>query len=295
MKLTSNNMPQFPLYIVSKGRWEGRKTAKALIRQNVPFRIVVEAQEADHYAEVLGRERVLILDPQFQKDYDTFDNLGDSKSKGPGAARNFVWQHSMDLGFDFHWVMDDNISDFYRLDDNLKVPVTCGSAWRAMEEFVLRYENIAMAGPNYAMFVPRKAKVKAFIMNTRIYSCNLIRNSVPFRWRGRYNEDTDLSLRMLKSGWCTVQFNAFLQNKLPTQTVKGGNTEEFYAHEGTLAKSKMQVAMHPDISTLVKKYGRWHHDVDYTVFRNQGLIRRKDVTFSEKANEFGMTYNPSAT
>jgi hypothetical protein len=38
-----------------------------------------------------------------------------------------------------------------------------------------------------------------------------------------------------------VQFYAFLQYKLTTQTLKGGNTEAFYAEEGTLPKSKMLV------------------------------------------------------
>ena len=105
-----------------------------------------------------------------------------------------------------------------------------------------------MSGPNYFMFASRKTAVPPFVTNTRIYSCNLIRNDVPFRWRGRYNEDTDLSLRMLKAGWCTIQFNAFLQFKMSTQTVKGGNTADFYAVEGTGAKSAMIVALHPDVS-----------------------------------------------
>ncbi len=83
--------------------------------------------------------------------------------------------------------------------------------WSPNKDFVLRYENIAMAGPNYFMFAPRKRKHPPFSLNTRIYSCNLIRNDLPFRWRARYNEDTDLSLRMLKAGWCTVLFYVFLK------------------------------------------------------------------------------------
>jgi hypothetical protein len=126
-------------------------------------------------------------------------------------------------------------------------------------------------------------------MNTRIYSCNLIRNDVPFRWRGRYNEDTDISLRMLKAGWCTIQFNAFLQGKVATQTVKGGNTAEFYAREGTLAKSLMQVQLHPDVSRLVKKYGRWHHYVDYAPFKKNRLIRAKGVSAAAGVNDYGMS------
>ena len=66
------------------------------------------------------------------------------------------------------------------------------------------------------MFVPRKsADLPPFKANTRIYSCILIDNALPFRWRGRYNEDTDLSLRVLKAGLCTIQFNAFLRRRWP--------------------------------------------------------------------------------
>jgi hypothetical protein len=200
--------------------------------------------------------------------------------------------------------MDDNIRYFYRLNRNVKAPVACGEVLTAMEDFCDRYKNVAMAGPNYYMFAPQKIKVPPFVLNTRIYSCNLIRNEVPFRWRGRYNEDTDLSLRMLKAGWCTVQFNAFLQGKMPTQTIKGGNTKEFYdaegkkvagekyARDGTLAKSKMQVAMHPDVSKLVWRFGRWHHHVDYRPFKDNPMVRRDDLPTPRGVNDYGMKLKP---
>ena len=44
--------------------------------------------------------------------------------------------------------------------------------------------------------------------HSRIYSCNLIRTDIPYRWRGRYNEDTILSLDILRGGHCTLLFNA---------------------------------------------------------------------------------------
>jgi len=157
-----------------------------------------------------------------------------------------------------------------------------------MEDFVLRYKNVGMAGPDYAMFALSGSAQPPFILNTRIYSCNLIRNDIPFRWRGRYNEDTILSLDMLKAGWCTVQFNAFLQRKITTQQIKGGNTEAFYAKEGTLPKSQMQVAMHPDVSKLAYKFGRIHHYVDYRPFKKNKLIRRTDIEWPEGVNDYGM-------
>jgi hypothetical protein len=281
-------LPQFPLYIVSKGRWDTRLTAKALESINCPYYIVIEEQEHAQYSSVIDKSKILILDKKYQREYDTFDNLGDTKSKGPGAARNFAWDHSISTGFAWHWVMDDNIAWFGRLNRNFKILVSTPAIFRAMEDFCLRYENMAMAGPQYEMFVPRKSKVNPLIFNTRIYSCNLIRNDIPFRWRGRYNEDTDISLRCLKAGWCTVLFNNFLQKKIRTQLIKGGNTAEFYTKEGTLPKSRMQVAMHPDVSKLVWKFGRWHHVVDYSPFKQNKLILKDGISIPKEPNEYGM-------
>lgn len=280
--------PRFPLYIVSKGRHQSRLTARALEEMQVPYLIVVEEQERDAYAAVIDPAKVLVLDPAYQRDYDTFDDLGDSKSKGPGPARNFVWDHSIAAGHAWHWVMDDNIQDFYRLNRNSKIRMGDGTAFRCMEDFVLRYKNVAMAGPNYETFAARRQVLPPFAANTRIYSCNLIRNDLRYRWRGRYNEDTDLSLRMLKDGWVTIQFYAFLQKKIQTQVLKGGNTAEFYAREGTLAKSKMLVDMHPDVASLVWRFGRHHHHVDYRPFKKNRLVRRDDIEIPTGVDNYGM-------
>jgi hypothetical protein len=275
----------FPIYIVSKGRWEYIHTTKALEWMDVNYYIVVEKQEYDNYASVIDENKILILPKKYQDNYDTYDTLGNTKSKGPGAARNFAWDHSIKEGYDWHWVMDDNIRQFYRLNKNRGYRVKSPIFFRWMEDFILRYKNIGMAGPHYQKFVIFKNGYKPFIINTRIYSCNLIRNDVPFRWRGRYNEDTDLSLRMLKNKWCTIQFNAFLQDKITTQHVKGGNTKEFYAKEGTLDKSKMLVKMHPDVSKLVWKFNRWHHHVDYSEFKKFKPIKKEDIDIKKGSNE----------
>lgn len=282
------NNPQFPIYIPTKGRADSRLTIKALQSMGVEFTAVVEEQEFADYASVIPKKNILVLDKAYQRDYDTCDDLGSTRSKGPGPARNFIWDHSISLGFDWHWTMDDNIRSFRRYNKNNALICRDGHIFRAMEDFCLRYKNIAMAGPQYVMFVNERASHKPFTVNTRIYSCNLIRNDVPFRWRGRYNEDTILSLDMLKKKWCTVQFNAFLQDKMTTQTVKGGNTEEFYAKEGTVAKSTMQKRVHPDVSKLVIRFNRAHHHVDYRKFRKENILLLKDnVTIPDRVNNYG--------
>lgn len=280
--------PKYPLYIVSKKRADSRLTSKALEKMRVPYSVVIEQSDYEDYSKVIDPKKLLILPERYFDEYDVFDDLGRTKSTGPGPARNFAWDHSISKGYKWHWVMDDNIQGFFRLNNNLKVPVGCGANFRAMEDFCERYTNISMAGPNYFMFAPRKTKQPPFITNTRIYSCNLIRNDVPYRWRGRYNEDTDISLRMLKDGWCTVQFNAFLQYKITTQVLRGGNSDAFYDKEGTLPKSQMLVDMHPDVSEVVWKFGRWHHHVNYRPFKKNKLKRREDIDFPDVVNNFGM-------
>lgn len=283
-------IPKYPIYIVSKGRWRIRLTANALEDMKLSYYIVVEAQEYDEYMAVINPEfgTVLILDTKYLDEYETCDDLGSTKSKGPGAARNFAWAHAISLGVKRHWVMDDNMDGFYRLNRNKRIKVTDGTILRASEDFVDRYTNVPISGLNYRFFCEPTSKLPAFVKNTRIYSCLLIENDIPYRWRGRYNEDTDLSLRVLKDGLCTIQFNAFLCYKVGTQSMGGGNTEEFYAKEGTLPKSKMLEDLHPDCAYVMWKFNRWHHHVDYTRFKSTKLIKCPNITIQHGVDEYGM-------
>jgi hypothetical protein len=264
----------------------------------VPHYIVIEPQDEENYENALDHFGIrpyvtLLVAP--------FSNHGD----GPGRARNWAWDHSISIGAKAHWVLDDNISDFYRLHENKRIRVESGAIFKAAEDFVDRYENVPISGFQYRFFIAPNSKYPPFVANTRIYSCLLIRNDCKHRWRGRYNEDTDICLRVLKDGDCTIQFNAFLQGKAATQTVKGGNTQEFYHvegdldkekwrdgqlnPEGTWNKSKMLVDLHPDVARMVFRYGRWHHYVDYTPFKKNKLIFKKDYVPVKGVNNYGMT------
>jgi len=285
------------MYIVSKGRHESMYTSRSLSRMRIPHYIVIEPQDYDDYDSALDvfgiRDYVTLL-------VAPFSNHGD----GPGRARNWAWDHSISIGATSHWVFDDNISDFYRLHENQRIRFESGAGFKAMEDFVSRYENVYIAGPQYRFFIAPDQKYPPYVANTRIYSSLLIRNDCPHRWRGRYNEDTDICLRVLKDGYCTVQFNAFLQGKAATQTVKGGNTSEFYHSEfvedsdniklgqyhsdGTINKSQMLVDMHPDVTRLVWRYGRWHHWVDYEPFKKNALKRKEWILLSNGVNNYGM-------
>ena len=291
--------PEHPVYIISKGRHESMITSRSLSKIGVPHYIAIEPQDLENYEKALDkfniREWVTLL-------VAPFSNHGD----GPGRARNWCWDHAISIGAEKHWVMDDNIADFYRWHKNKRIRVGSGVIFKAAEDFIDRFENVPISGFQYRFFIsPDDHKKPAFLANTRVYSCLLIDNKCKHRWRGRYNEDTDLSLRVLKDGDCTIQFNAFLQAKTATQKLKGGNTEEFYHKEigtevldkaknmdynavGTVNKSEMLVKMHPDVARISWKYGRWHHYVDYSPFKNNELRYKPGVKISSEPNNYGM-------
>ena len=267
--------PQYPVYIISKGRADTRLTSKALESMGVPYHIVIEPQEYDAYAAVIDFDKILTL---------PFSNLG----QGSIPARNWVWEHSIEHGAKRHWILDDNMRDFYRLNRNLKARCKTGTIFRCAEDFVDRYENVAISGFHYEMFIPRRYKWPPFYMNRRIYSCILIKNDIPYRWRGRYNEDTDLSIRALKDGWCTILFNAFLADKQPTLHMKGGNTDELYQGDGRLLMAQSLKEQHPDIVKVTRKWGRWQHHVDYSGFERNQLKLKKGVVIPKGFNNYGM-------
>ena len=267
--------PNYPVYVISKGRYDACLTANFLLKDQVDFRIVVEPQEFDKYAKHYDPS-IIIKTP--------FQNLG----LGSIPVRNFVWEHSIERGAKRHWIMDDNIRSIHRKYKNTRIRCNANVGLRCCEDFTDRYTNIAISGLNYVSFAIKRNQ-PPFQLNAHVYSTLLIDNSLDIRWRGRYNEDTDLSLRMLKQKWCTIQFNVFLQEKMNTQTIKGGNTEEFYAKEGTVPKSTMQMRLHPDVTKLVWRYGRPHHHVNYNKFKRENRLQfRDDFVAKQGPNEYGL-------
>lgn len=285
--MASPNDPRYPIYIISKGRWETRLTSKALEAMSVPYRIVIEPHEFDRYASVIDPRKILLL---------PFSNLG----QGSIPARNWVWEHSISEWHKRHWILDDNIRYFHRFQGNRRYVMRSGASFRAAEDFVDRYENVAMAGMQYEKFAPIKQKhEQPFVLNTRVYSCILLDNKIKHRWRGRYNEDTDLSLRILKDGYCTVLFYAFLAEKRATMMMRGGNTDELYRQDATfdgrLEMARSLQRQHPDVVKITRKWGRWQHQVDYRPFKGNKLIRREDVVIPQGVNNYGMVLREVST
>lgn len=267
---------KYPIYIISKGRYSNPLTIRAMNVCGINYFVAVEPKEYEKYCDVVDKDKILILPENFSE-----------RGQGSIPVRNFVWEHSIKIGFEKHWVVDDNIQKFMRLNNNKRIQCRSSQIFRILEDFTDRYKNVGLSGFNYQNFAHDRVEIPPFKTNTRIYSCILINNRMPFRWRGKYNEDTDLSLNVLKYGLCTILFNALLIDKTGTGRNNGGN-QEIYS-ETNLRKefAESLQKQHPDVVKVTWKFNRWHHDVNYKIFK-QKLQRKDEITLRDEINNYGM-------
>lgn len=248
---------RYPVFIPSKGRAATATTMRLFDELGVPYTIFVEPQEAALYEDMHPAARIHRLP---------------HRDQGLTVTRNYIWDYASQLRVRRFWTFDDNISGLYRFQGNFKVPVCDGSPLSILETFADRYTNATIVGMNYFMFVKRKYRIPPFKLNTRVYSNMLIEtgaeeNGRPLRNRLFFNDDTDLCIRALKAGLCTVLVNSFLVEKATTMTMGGGMTE-FYRDTDRRREFVAELReAHPDCVRETEKWGRVHHQVDYSRFR----------------------------
>ena len=182
--------PRFPLYIVSKGRVNTRFTSRALeATRTVLHRRGARARRvrSGDRPEENSRSIKLFNATTIRSTASAFGRAA------PQPACNFARARARERRrFTRSWTIT--------FAGSFAFTITQGPRRRRYrfsldEDFVSRYENVGIAGPNYFIAASRKTKIALRFTNTRIYSRNLIRTDLSLRQRGRYNEDTDLSLR----------------------------------------------------------------------------------------------------
>jgi hypothetical protein len=250
---------QYPVYIISKGRYEKTLTADLLENSGIDYLIAVEPQEQEMYEKKLGKHRVLVL---------PFSNLG----LGSYPARNVCWEHAKKNGHKYHWLFDDNIQCWKKwIDGKRKSIEDLVPAFKFVEHYA-NQTNVDICGfeePNFVVKPPKKP----FKQNCHVYSAMLIKNSVPYRWRLKYNEDVDLCLQVLHNGGTTASCTYYMADKVSTaMKMKGGNQTELYQGNKptkNLLKAKMLEAVWPQYAKTVIRFGRHHHLVDWKVFQKK--------------------------
>jgi len=261
---------RYPVYIPTRGRASRQMTAGILVSMGVRPTLVVEDAEHDAYAAANPGCDVIVWQQSYFDEYEKTPGLEPHPTTG--AAHNYAWDHARNAGYSHHWIMDDNFNGFFVRKDAgfLRVDVQTPFTWH--EDFIEKWQNLAGICLTMRSF---QRNTRPIMVNTRLYCATLYRNDLDqygIKWRRGLNDDTIVSLDILKTGWlCTAESRMLGIGKLGTSRknrIAGGMTD-FYADGGFLRKSAELVRVHPDCARTEVRFGRIHHVADYGKFKQQ--------------------------
>lgn len=279
MTAAPKRLPRYPVYVPSKGRADKPLTIRMFQSVGIPIRIVVEPGQFDAYAPLLGQGDDLLVLPE--------------DGRGLVYSRNWIKDHATAEGHARHWQFDDDIRYMVRTYRGYRLRCPANACLAIAEDFVDRYENVGAASFNSEFFIPvtdgkamdANANRPPFYLNARCYTVFLIDNTLPLRFRHRYNEDADYSLQVLASGYCTMLFNAFLINTPETMSHQGGQTD-IYVKDGRLRMARELERAWPGVVQTRKRFGRPQHAIKHRWRRFDVPLRRKEgITIPAQGND----------
>jgi predicted DsbA family dithiol-disulfide isomerase len=82
-------------------------------------------------------------------------------------------------------------------------------------------------------------------------------------------------------------FNALLIDKTGTGRNNGGNEDIYNETNNRKEFAEALQLLHPDIVKVTWKFNRWHHDVNYKIFK-QKLQIKESIILKDIINNYGM-------
>lgn len=274
-------VPRYPIFIPSKGRPDKVKAAELFESDGVPYQIVVEPQDFDHYAAIHGDEKLVCLD---------------FNDKGLDYARNWIKGYAEDEAkASRHWQIDDDVRRIVRNYKGKRIKCPAGAAFAAIEDFTDRYENVALSGVRNANFGGHITK--PFQLNNMVFQVMLIRSDLPYKFDCPGIEDADMSLQVISGGWCTVTLNLF-QFEVAKQSGVGGQTV-FFDPDERLTRARNLQRRWPGIVKITERNGMLQYQMGSRVWGkfDTPLKLRDGVDLTKLAaqgdNEYGMKLEES--
>ena len=265
----SKILPKYPIFIPSHKRSDNALTPKLFMQYGVPFKLVVDKSEYDNYAKIYGDHNLLVL---------PFLNNGT-----PCPPRVWIMNYSRDQGDHRHWIIDDNIRWFCYFNGRTRIQIQPNLGLRLCEEFCDQWTNVGIYGPYYSFLSNARITPVPFRKNVHVYSCMCVLNSLPFNWRGPWNEDVDLCLQSLAHKYCTIGTTFITQEKMKTMSMKGGNSTAYQNLDSRAYGSRVLQRRWPSVVELKNKYGRPHFHVkdSWRMFKDIPLV--KDPNYKPKS------------
>lgn len=246
----------FPIFIPSKGRPEC-KTAEFLKKEGIPFKIIIEPQDIPEYRR-WGKKNLLLL-PE--------------NDKGIAYTRNFVLKHCKRKHIDWCWVMDDDLTSFFKTVANRNVKCT----WKQVREHIEpqlkksnRFGQASLEYSQYAWSSNGKPKINSYndcfvALKTSLFRKHEITWDESFALKS----DRDISIQLIMKGLNNVRFTKFSFGTPENGSNKGGlhGVYEKKSIERLMSFKLEEKWGHDIVSVEVKKGGRIDAIVNWKKFK----------------------------
>lgn len=186
-------MVTFPIFVPSKGRATTSKLLPLLRESGLDnFVFVVEPQDEAAYRAQLPQGEILVLP---------------KNNQGLAYVRQFVLDYAASQGVGWFWMMDDDISGFYKTVErkNKRIPVV--EALEKAQRYFQDSDQIAQASLEYQQYAWSQTKHYALNGYCDVCVCIHAQRCKPLRFRNEVNLklDRDFTLQVLASGFDTIR------------------------------------------------------------------------------------------
>jgi hypothetical protein len=202
-----------PLIVCSKGRALTAKFLQRLREENFMATIAVEPQEFDQYHKAFPNMEIAVM----------ADN-----DQGLGYARNFAKSFMENRGVDAFWLIDDDMSGFYRREGTKLIAA-------GMEVFDLAENQFTDARIAYGSLEYRQfawSASKPLIMNSFCDGCYYINNRLTkglnFDSTLPGKVDRDFAMQVIKAGLRTARTTLYAFSTPACGSNAGGQKEIMY-------------------------------------------------------------------
>ena len=209
---------KYKINILSLGRYKDKlgTTHKILTKMKIHHFMFVESDEYELYNNWINQEYCQLINSGY--------NYSKELNEGGQHMRNFIIEYWLERGEEFIWMLDDNISDYQRLNNGKKFKIESKEIFTSIEHYISHFDNIGLCSHNITSFVRGGSVRPCMLINEKHFSSLLINITTGIRFRFKYNEDHILSIDNICSGYQTICFNHILYNKPTSGKQKGGNS-----------------------------------------------------------------------
>lgn len=245
-----------PIYVTSKGRALTASTPRLLDDAGLPYTIVVEPQEERAYRDAFPRAAGFMV-------------LGDF-GRGLPYVRNAV----LDDAPGWFWMLDDDISGFWRRENGNTIRCGAEEALRSSEQIVKSVPNVGQGGLEYKQFA--WSSTADYALNSYCDVCVLINKAkLPlcrFREDLPLKVDREFTLQVLCSGHSTVRVQRYAFSA-PGNGTNIGGLQELYQREGQERQESLVLAsLYPGfVRAISKKSGRPDAKINWRAFKGGHL------------------------